>query len=148
MVSYTRTIWQDHVVDQQTGDVIQQGTPQSAKNFNNIEEGALAANELGAVLAQQVAHNTRILADLEGEIGEVTLANTQDYPFNDSAKTVALTKPRDTLKYRVVVEVISADGMPGDIKVYDKQVNGFKITFTGSAKSATIKYYVQGGMYQ
>lgn len=147
-MSYTRIIWQDHVVDQQTGDVIQQGTPQSAKNFNNIEEGALAANELGAVLAQQVAHNTRILADFEGEIGEVVLTNTQEYPFNDSAKTVALTKPRDTLNYRVAVEVTNADGMPGSIKVCDKQINGFKVAFTGSAKIATIKYYVQGGMYQ
>lgn len=147
-MSYTRIIWQDHVVDQQTGDVIQQGTPQSAKNFNNIEEGTLAANELGAVLAQQVAHNTRILADFEGEIGEVVLTNTQEYPFNDSAKTVALAKPRDTLNYRVSVEIVSANGITGDIKIYDKQVNGFKITFTGSAKSATIKYYVQGGMYQ
>jgi hypothetical protein len=147
-MSYARIIWQDHVVDQQTGDVIQQGTPQSATNFNNMEEGILAANELGAVLAQQVAHNTRILADLEGEIGEVVLTNTQEYPFNDSAKTVALTKPRDTLNYWVVVEVISADGMSGDIRIYDKQVNGFKVAFTGSASRATIKYYVQGGMYQ
>jgi hypothetical protein len=147
-MAYKGTSWQDHVVDQQTGEVIQQGTPQSATNFNNMEEGILAANELGAVLAQQVAHNTRILADLEGEIGEVVLTNTQEYPFNDSAKTVALTKPRDTLNYWVVVEVISADGMSGDIRIYDKQVNGFKVAFTGSASRATIKYYVQGGMYQ
>ena len=31
-----QTIWKDHVVDQ-NGEIIQQGTPQSAGNFNNLE---------------------------------------------------------------------------------------------------------------
>ena len=145
---YKRTFWQDHVVDEGTGEIMQQGTPQSATNFNNVEEGIFSSNELGAVLAQQVRQHGRVMADMEGEIGEVVLTNSQEYPFNDSAKTVALTKKRDTLNYRVFAEVISSDGMPGDIKIYDKQLNGFKIAFTGSATSATVKYYVQGGMYQ
>ena len=56
-MSYKRTAWQDHVVENpktynvtenpdgtQTladapGEIIQQGTPMSATNFNNIEEG-------------------------------------------------------------------------------------------------------------
>ena len=33
----------------------------------------------------------------------------------------------------------------GDVVVYDKQVNGFKIAFTGSAKSVTVRCFVQGG---
>lgn len=145
---YGRTFWQDHVVDEETGEIMQQGTPQSATNFNNVEEGIFSSNELGAALAQQVRQHGRVMADLEGEIGEVELTNTQEYPFNDSVQTVALAKKRDTLNYRVLIEVISSDGAPGNMKVFDKQLNGFKVAFTGSASEVTAKYYVQGGMYQ
>ncbi|AYP68377.1 hypothetical protein HWB91_gp07 [Bacillus phage vB_BboS-125] len=34
----TRTNWKDHIVDQNTGQVIQQGTPVSAGNLNKIED--------------------------------------------------------------------------------------------------------------
>ena len=44
------------------------------------------------------------------------------------------------------VEVVSADGLVGDIEVYDKALNGFKIRYTGSAKNVKLRYYVQGGM--
>lgn len=144
---YNKTIWQDHVVDQ-NGQVIQQGTPLSARNMNAIENGIFEAYELGAVLTQQVMQHKRLLADLEGEVGQVTLTNTQTYPFNNSKVTVALAKPRNTLNYTVQTEIISASGFPGDIKISDKQLNGFKIEFTGSATSVTVKYIVRGGMYQ
>ena len=36
---YERTKWLDKVVDAETGDLIQEGTDQSAKNFNNMENG-------------------------------------------------------------------------------------------------------------
>lgn len=39
MKPYVPTKWQDHIVDEATGQVIQWGTPQSADNFNNIEDG-------------------------------------------------------------------------------------------------------------
>ena len=144
---YNKTIWQDHVVDQ-NGQVIQQGTPLSARNMNSIENGIFETYELSAVLTQQVMQHKRLLADLEGEIGQVTLTNTQAYPFNNSKITVALQKARDTLNYTVQTEIISANGFPGDIKISDKQLNGFKIEFTGSATSVTVKYIVRGGMYQ
>ncbi len=148
MYPYKRIFWQDEVKDQH-GNIIQDGTPLSSKNMNNQEEGIFSAAELSAVLAQQVRQHNRVLADLEGEIGEVILTNSQSYPFNNSVKTVALAKKRDTLNYRVTVEVVSVTGgMAGDIEVYDKQLNGFKIAFAGSATSAKVKYYVQGGMYQ
>lgn len=163
---YNKTIWQDHVTEHENryieqanpdgtvtlvpveGEVIQQGTPQNAANFNNIENGIFGAHELNAVIAQQLLQHKRILADLEGEIGQVALNNTQEYPFNNSGTTVSLKKPRDTMNYRVTVEVLSSNGQVGEVYVYDKQLNGFKIRYTGSAKQATIKYYVQGGMYQ
>ena len=58
-MAYKRTNWKDHVVERPrtyteaansdgsktftpaTGEVLQQGTPQSATNFNNLEEGML-----------------------------------------------------------------------------------------------------------
>lgn len=58
-MAYKRTKWQDHVVERPRtytevtnsdgsktytpapGEVLQQGTPQSATNFNNLEDGLL-----------------------------------------------------------------------------------------------------------
>lgn len=36
---YTPTNWRDHVVDADTGELIQEGTEKSAGNFNNMEHG-------------------------------------------------------------------------------------------------------------
>lgn len=36
---YNNTKWLDRVVDAETGEVIQEGTDQSAANFNNMENG-------------------------------------------------------------------------------------------------------------
>jgi hypothetical protein len=135
-------------VDPSTGQVIQEGTPQSATNFNNIETGIFANDSLGALVVQEVMQHKRALTDLEGESRQVTLTNNQQYPFNNSVQTVSLTKPRDTLNYTVATEVVSSNGFVGRVEVYDKQLNGFKIRYTGSATSATIKCIVQGGMYQ
>ncbi len=43
MGNYTRKKWVDHVVDQ-NGAIVQQGTPMSAGNFNNLEVGVNNAN--------------------------------------------------------------------------------------------------------
>jgi len=144
---YDKLHWKDEVRDQE-GNLLQKGTPLSAKNMNHIEDGVLEANLLSAMLSQYNMQLGRILADLEGEIGQVALTNSETFPFNNSIKTIALQKQRDNLNYRVITEVISADGEVGNVIVTDKQLNGFKIAFTGSAKNVTIKYYVQGGMYQ
>lgn len=36
---YNNTNWLDKVVDAETGETIQEGTDQSAANFNNMEDG-------------------------------------------------------------------------------------------------------------
>ena len=36
---YTRTKWLDRVIDAETQELIQEGTDQSAGNFNNMEDG-------------------------------------------------------------------------------------------------------------
>jgi len=139
--------WKDGVIDQD-GNIMQEGTLHDEVNMNRMEEGIYQANVLATMLFQQDMQQKRTLADLEGEIGQVALSNTEAFPFNNSITTVSMDKQRDTLNYRVTTEVLSADGEVGDITVSDKQLNGFKIEYTGSATSATIKYYIQGGMYQ
>ena len=47
--------------------------------------------------------------------------------------------------YLVMTELVKSDGPVGDIEVSEKLVNGFKLAYNGSAKSATIKYIAIGG---
>lgn len=39
MSDYIKTEWKDHIVDIDTGEIIQEGTPISARVMNNMEEG-------------------------------------------------------------------------------------------------------------
>ncbi len=80
------------------------------------------------------------------EIGTVTLTNTKQYPFTDSEQTITLATTRDNLDYVVVAEVLSANGSCELQPAYDKQLNAFKLKFLGSATTAYIKYFVQGGL--
>lgn len=145
---YNKTDWKDHVVDQSTGVIIQQGTPVSAGNMNNQENGIFGSVETAAVILQQFRQNERLLNYNVPEVGETILTNTQTYPFNNSQKTVDIKTVRNTLDYDVTVDVITpADKRNvGEILIKDKQVNGFKIEYTGSAASVTVKYFIRGGL--
>ena len=174
---YSRTYWVDHAlsetnkfkITQVSGDVhaivpygtvMQQGVPQDAAHFNNIEEG-LSAHEIAARLLSiamsqhkdkinENAAATERLADSvdklhEVETGTVTLTNSAKYPFNNSQKTVALAAQRNSPAYVVITEVKSFVGNVGEIVVSDILANGFKIAFTGSATSVTVEYKILGG---
>lgn len=157
-------IWKDHVTQYSNrykevqnadgtvtheaveGEVIQEGTPQNAQNFNDLEERVLAGGEVAnlALLKARTAESR--IKGLQGEVVEATLTNTKDYPFNNSKKTLALKTPRGNLDYTVNVEATTEDaGGIGEIKITDKQLNGFKIEYTGAAKSVSVKCTVQGG---
>lgn len=163
-MAYHVQIWKDHAVAPANtytvvengdgtitlvpaGKVIQQGTNMSAVNFNNMETGIFAANATAAEAMQII----RLLHDkaesLEGIILEATLTNSSRYPFNNSVKTLALGSEnlRNTKDYTVTVEAEATGGFVGDIVISDKMLNGFKIAFTGSAKSVKVRCYVQGG---
>lgn len=86
--------------------------------------------------------------DVLPEIGVVNLTNARQYPFNNSETTVNLERPRNTLNYSVVTEIVTAIGSVGDVSVSDKQLNGFKLSYNGNATSATIKYYITGGFQE
>ena len=140
---YKRTFWLDKVVDTDTGEVIQEGTDQSAGHFNNAEHGISDVNLAAALIlisssltAEQVATEERT----------ITLTNSQSYPFNNSMQTIALATARNFTDYTVEAEVLDHSGNVGDVRIFDRMLNGFKIAYDGSAKSATIKLRIKGGM--
>lgn len=169
---HNQTEWKDHVtqypnrrrlttnpdgsteVVKEQGEVIQQGTPQSATNFNNQENGIQDSHTAFAVLLQYFMQFERWVrekiadyaAEFLNEIKTVTLNNSDIFPFNNSVQTISLTTVRKTLNYDVSWEVTSANGNVGDISITDKQLNGFKISFDGSATSVTLKIRIKGGM--
>lgn len=163
---YDWTQWQDHVTEFENrykeidngdgtimheaveGEVLQQGTPQSATNFNHMEDGISNAGELAALLAIETIHMQQRAADEAGETLLLTLTNNQQYPFNNSVQTVALKTERNHLDYTVTAEVLEhSGGCVGDIEVSEKLVNGFKIAHTGSATEVKLKVFVKGGFY-
>jgi len=146
---YNQTEWKDHVVDGQ-GTVIQQGTNLSAQHFNNMEDGIQDAHVAEQIKLQHTLQKDRELDAVKGEIeaeyGTKTLTNTDSYPFNNSASTVALAVTRDTINYTVEAIITAySGGLPGNIHVTDKAINGFKLSFDGSATSVTVRYIVKGG---
>lgn len=142
------------------GEILQQGTNMSATNFNNMEFGILDADLASRILLMAVRDATDRLTVTEADISKavaeyhaehtpeektVTLTNSASYPFNNSETTVAIST-RKTGNYTVETEVTDSDGNAGEIVVSAKQYNGFKIAFTGSAKSVTIKIKIRGGI--
>lgn len=165
---YGRQIWQDEVDQYEDrfmetanqdgsithtkyrGTVLVEGTPQDAAHFNNMEFGisdSHIAEDLMLNAYRQALWRTEDLERATAqETGVVTLTNSQAFPFNNSIVTVPLTVTRDNLNY--VVEVIKVEptgGPSGDIDVTERQTNGFKMAFTGSASSVKVTYAVIGG---
>lgn len=83
--------------------------------------------------------------EITGEHGSVTLTNTSAFPFNNSKKTVSLANSLTNTNYAVFAQATSSDGNAGEVEVSDRLVNGFKLSYTGSAKSAVVDYIVIGG---
>ena len=54
---YKNTKWLDKVVDAETDDLIQEGTDQSAANFNNME-GGISDVSIAAALAMIAQHQS------------------------------------------------------------------------------------------
>lgn len=98
---------------------------------------------------QRLLQSERLLNDLNGISGNVTLNNSRSYPFNNSVVTVPIAKTRNNLEYSVDVDVLTeTGGFAGDVIVHDKQLNGFKLKFTGSARSVNVRYKLTGGLYK
>ena len=140
---YRNTQWIDEVKDQDTEEVIQEGTPQSAGNFNNMEHGISDAHLAAAMLIIQ----SGLTADqVATEEKAVTLSNSQSYPFNNSTQTIALSRVRNFTDYTVEAEITDHEGNVGEVRIFDRMLNGFKVAYDGSAKTATVKLRIKGGM--
>lgn len=163
---YEAKLWQDHVTQYEDryietknddgtinhipveGEILQQGTPQNATNFNHLEEGVTNAGEMAALMAVVTMQQARSIKNMVGEVITTTLTNSQSYPFNNSVKAIALTTERNHNDYTVEVEVLEeVGGFAGDVVISEKLVNGFKVATTGSATSVKVKIYVKGGFY-
>jgi len=164
-MAYKRTYWQDHVTEYSDrynetqnpdgtithtpveGTVIQQGTPQNAQNFNNLEEGVFAADQLATEAARMAKVNARELDAEKGEKVTVNLTNSANYPFNNSVQNISIAQKKTKTDYYVDVEVVSAaGGGVGDFRVTDKLLNGFKLAFTGAATAVSVICRVRGGI--
>ena len=160
-----RIFWQDHVAEFDDryreyengdgtithevieGEILQEGTPQDDTNFNCMDERIFSARETATEAVRLLLIHGRKLNALLSEEGETDLTNTQEYPFNNSVITVPLVALMDTTDYTVEAEVLSSSGDVGRIIISDKQQNGFKMAYTGSATSAKIKYAIKGGLF-
>lgn len=140
------------------GEVTQEGTPQSAENFNKMSEGILE-NRLMASEALRVARQGQAdITALQGEVHTVTLKRTAPYPAGADQQTINLTQRRVSVHYTVDAHITGVTlpdgtvqkgdtaGVAGHIVVTDKLVNGFKVEYTGAAKAVTVELIVRGGM--
>lgn len=58
---------------------------------------------------------------------------------------MSLAITRDNTDYTVDVDIQAHAGNVGEIRIYDKQLNGFKVQYDGSAESATLILRIKGG---
>lgn len=144
-MAYDRTYWQDHYTDQ-SGSVIQQGTPLDQAHFNKLEIGLSDDS-----LARSIMQFKQIQDDYDYEDELHTLALSMNsgmkWPFNNKETTVALSGLRENTNYSVEVNVLSySGGRLGDIRVTDRALNGFKLVHDGSATTVNVAVRVSGGM--
>lgn len=163
---YNQTYWLDHVTEYVdrfkevtngdgsithtpvTGEIIQQGTPQNQTNFNNIEmelQDQHIFNRFMAVFGK--ALETRV-NNIDPEYHTVTLTNTATYPFNttvDTPVTISLDTTRASTNYIIyTVTADAADGNVGDVVITGRTLNGFKVSYNGSATSVDLVLAVWG----
>lgn len=134
--------WVDHVEDAE-GNVIQQGTPVSQKQLNRIESGiqtslgpAVAVMMQTLQFVQKLNQEHEKLERQKIKQGEVTVSE-------GSYIAVALDGyiQYDAPNYQVFTEIVAGDpAFVGEVEVYDKTSNGFKIKYSGSETEATIRW--------
>ncbi|MHC8516977.1 signal transduction protein [Sporosarcina sp. ITBMC105] len=147
---YDRTLWEDRVINDQTGLVMVEGTPVDETNMNNIEDGIQLSHLDIGLVTQLALHFARLNGQelekykkqriLQGS-GTITSENTNGYfrsadPFTQIGLSgfAQLNAPN----YDVQLSIVSGDaGLVGNLEVYDKTQNGFKVRMTGSAKSVS-----------
>ena len=80
-----------------------------------------------------------------GRLGPIRLENTETYPFNNSRQIVALLWEMPDSNYTVLPELLCAGGEVGEVQVSGKAINGFQLSYTGSAPWAEFSCLILGG---
>ena len=80
--------------DPAPGEVVQEGTPLNAANMNLLDTAALQAIMMGGLHASFLRQLADKVDAQAGDQIEVTLTNSQQYPFNNSNQAVQLPKNR------------------------------------------------------
>jgi hypothetical protein len=118
--AYTKTEWKDHVVDNQSGKVLQQGTPVSASKLNNMEDGIDLAHQKLEGASRQTVPLTHGLQVINGDVNApvslqlegrtlVPLQNTQ----LDAAKYYILADKKTKIKLSESFSVKGITKFPG-----------------------------------
>lgn len=90
MEAYEKVGWLDHVVDDETGEVIQEGTPLSQTNLGHMDDGILNVTQAAITHEAQIADaqkEIKVLKDatLNNMVNNVFLKNF------DTVDSVAIT---------------------------------------------------------
>lgn len=88
MKAYKIVGWQDHLVDEQSGEVIQQGTPMSRNTLGHMDEG------IKNVTDEAIVHEGQI-AQLEAEVKilkDATLNNMTNNVFLETFRSLGSIK--------------------------------------------------------
>lgn len=99
---YVKTNWRDHIVDIETGQVIQEGTRFTASRANNIEDGIFNAYEYLRIYSDEI---TKLRIQLE-MVGRAPINNGTFFdPIDEDGNTKALTMLRESSVLQVSLEV-------------------------------------------
>lgn len=123
---YLMTNWQDHIVDMETGQVIQEGTRFTASRANNIEEGIF--NAYGWIMVN-IADITKMRIQLE-MLGRAPANNGTFFdPIDDSGgqKALALLKNKAVAQDAITIGTTSI--LVDDASVFE--VDKFITIFDG-----------------
>lgn len=157
---YDLTNWQDRVVEFEdrykeiqnedgtitheavAGEVLQEGTPQSATNFNNIEKGIFENRVIELLNAQM--NSLASVEDLENALNKV-----EGGTVTSSSKTitVAFDKSKNNTNYEIVPIISSPVGLSNYyITISSKQANGFIAVVYGTYTSIKVDFLIKGGI--
>lgn len=132
---YKNTKWFDRVVDSETGEIIQEGTDQSAAHFNNMEEG-IADAHIAAALMQIAFGIAR--ENMKPYIIDKEVINFQNPAEGDalidalldgrviyvSSASDTTNEQNDARTYRNVLKIIVPEYANGSVSVYYTDRNG------------------------
>jgi hypothetical protein len=72
--------------------------------------------------------------------GQLILSNSQEYPLNDSTKTITLKREMDNADYIVITR--QHDIGVDEVEIYNKTTNSFRIRYWGTSSLVKVNWAV------